>query len=389
MNRNTEIRSQISDTSEVSDIFVNRNVEIKARIGDWNLTHQRAETLSDSPRAILRQEDVFFTVPAGRLKLRILAPDHGGAFPRRGEASPPNLCPARLGGDASPLQRGLPLPGSAPDHGELIYYQRADTAGPKTSNYLIARTPEPDTLRATLSAALGVRGVVRKERWLYLVGQTRIHLDQVEGLGAFLELEVVLGPDDTPEHGQVIAERLMQQLGVQPADLIDVAYIDLLDVGVDSRNLRDSGNLRRLSIRPFRPEDQAATQALILAGMEEHWGHIDPTLNPDLDDIAANYAAGLFLTAWQDGALVGTGALVHEAEGVARIVRMSVDQRLRRGGIGRQILARLIEHARSNGYGCIVLETTDTWSDAIAFYLRCGFHTTGSRDGELNFALNL
>lgn len=97
----------------------------------------------------------------------------------------------------------------------------------------------------------------------------------------------------------------------------------------------------------------------------------------------------MFLTAWQAGALVGTGALIPEAPGVSRIVRMSVDRGCRRAGIGRRILSRLIEHARAQGSRRIVLETTDTWNDAIAFYLRCGFHITGRGDGEIHFSLDL
>lgn len=144
-----------------------------------------------------------------------------------------------------------------------------------------------------------------------------------------------------------------------------------------------------LVIRPFAPGDQAAARALILAGLQEHWGTLDPALNPDLDDIARHYANGVFLTAWQAGALVGTGALLPEASGVSRIVRMSVDRGCRRGGTGRRILNRLIDHARAQGSRRIVLETTDTWHDAIAFYLRCGFHMTDRREGEIHFALDL
>lgn len=144
-----------------------------------------------------------------------------------------------------------------------------------------------------------------------------------------------------------------------------------------------------LVIRPFAPADQDAARTLILAGLQEHWGTLDPTLNSDLNDIAHHYAHGLFLTAWQAGALVGTGALLPEAPGVWRIVRMSVDRERRREGIGRRILDRLIDHARAQGSRRIVLETTDTWDDAIAFYLRCGFHITDHRAGEIHFALDL
>ena len=74
-----------------------------------------------------------------------------------------------------------------------------------------------------------MRGVVRKTRYLYLAGQTRIHLDDVEGLGQFMELEVVLRPDQTDAEGQAIAEDLMARLGIRKEDLLEGAYMDLLE----------------------------------------------------------------------------------------------------------------------------------------------------------------
>jgi predicted adenylyl cyclase CyaB len=74
-----------------------------------------------------------------------------------------------------------------------------------------------------------VRGVVRKTRYLYLAGQTRIHLDDVEGLGHFMELEVVLRADQSDAEGQAIAEDLMVRLGVRKDDLLEGAYMDLLE----------------------------------------------------------------------------------------------------------------------------------------------------------------
>lgn len=142
-------------------------------------------------------------------------------------------------------------------------------------------------------------------------------------------------------------------------------------------------------IRPFRPEDQAAARGLILDGLVEHWGFLDPTKNPDLDDIASTYADGTFLVAWSGDELVGTGALVREADGVARIVRMSVATYLRRRGIGTLILKRLCGEAQAAGYSQIVLETTSTWEGAIAFYGRNGFRVIGSRDGDTHFVLAL
>jgi predicted adenylyl cyclase CyaB len=80
-----------------------------------------------------------------------------------------------------------------------------------------------------LSAGLGVRGVVRKRRLVYVVGNTRIHLDEVEGLGSFLELEVVLSPGESLEAGVATATELVRKLGIQESDLIQTAYIDLLE----------------------------------------------------------------------------------------------------------------------------------------------------------------
>ena len=128
-----------------------------------------------------------------------------------------------------------------------------------------------------------------------------------------------------------------------------------------------------VAIRPFQPEDQGVVKALILAGLEQHWGVLDLTKNPDLDDIAASYGDALFLTAWIGDRLVGTGALIREADGVARIVRMSVAADIRRRGVGKALLARLCENAEIAGYRQIVLETTSEWQDAVAFYARFGF----------------
>ena len=165
------------------------NVEIKAQIRNWEQTQQIAVSLSDAPCRVIPQRDIFFHTPRGRLKLRVLAPERG----------------------------------------QLIYYERSDATGPRESNYMISETAHPDSLEQVLSVALGVRGVVRKTRYLYMVGHTRVHLDQVEGLGSFLELETVLEPGQTVEQGQQIVSQLMAKLGVRGTELIDVAYVDLIE----------------------------------------------------------------------------------------------------------------------------------------------------------------
>ena len=165
------------------------NIEIKARVHDFPGLQRRAESISDTPMQVIPQEDTFFNILSGRLKLRVLAPDRA----------------------------------------QLVWYARADDTGPKRSDYRIFETNNPEGLKATLSLALGVRGVVRKTRYLYLVGQTRIHLDDVEELGKFMELEVVMKPGQTDAEGQAIAETLMKKLGIDSADLLDGAYMDLIE----------------------------------------------------------------------------------------------------------------------------------------------------------------
>jgi predicted adenylyl cyclase CyaB len=166
-----------------------RNVEIKARVRDPRKVHARAEELSDTSARVLDQEDVFFRVPDGRLKLR--------TFPD--------------------------------GRGELIFYRRPDAAGPKTSEYFIHRTLDPSSLRDLLTRSLGVRGVVQKRRLLYLVGPTRVHLDEVEGLGSFVELEVVLEEGQPSEEGEEVARDLLRRLGIAIEDRVAGAYIDLLE----------------------------------------------------------------------------------------------------------------------------------------------------------------
>lgn len=166
------------------------NIEIKARANNFARQHELAAALSHTPCQLLSQEDTFFHVPQGRLKLRILSPTQG----------------------------------------ELIYYERQNTAAPKPSHYEIIPTQAPIALKKTLARALGVRGVVRKQRWLYMVGQTRVHLDDVEGLGTFIELEWVMQSGQTVAEGTQALTDLMQQLDIDNTDLIEDAYIDLLTV---------------------------------------------------------------------------------------------------------------------------------------------------------------
>jgi predicted adenylyl cyclase CyaB len=164
------------------------NIEIKARITDLKKIEVLVAGLSDTPPKRLEQRDTFFRCETGRLKLREIG---------TGES-------------------------------ELIFYSRADVTGTKQSDYEIAPVTDAAKLKSVLEQALGETVVVEKTRLLYLIGQSRVHLDTVKGLGSFLELEVVLQEGQSPGEGHAIAHDLMQQLGIQETDLIATAYADML-----------------------------------------------------------------------------------------------------------------------------------------------------------------
>lgn len=165
-----------------------RNIEIKARVDNLDSLARQAETLADEGPVQIDQDDTFFNCERGRLKLRSFSAERG----------------------------------------ELIFYRRADTAGPKTSFYLRSPTTTPEVLRHSLALAYGELGRVRKRRTLYLVGRTRVHLDLVEGLGSFLELEMVLADDESERQGEEEAIDLMERLGIEQEQLVEGAYLDLL-----------------------------------------------------------------------------------------------------------------------------------------------------------------
>jgi predicted adenylyl cyclase CyaB len=165
-----------------------RNIEIKAHIESVQLLVPRVAAIADEGPFEIVQDDTFFSCENGRMKLR--------AFSK--------------------------------EEGELIFYRRADQQGPKESFYVRSPSSSPDTLREALSLAYGQAGRVQKHRTLFLVGRTRVHLDTVKDLGDFLELEVVLEDGESADVGISQASSLMATLGVEPSQLIDGAYVDLL-----------------------------------------------------------------------------------------------------------------------------------------------------------------
>lgn len=165
-----------------------RNVEIKARLADRAGLLDRVRQIATSGPTEIAQDDTFFKSEHGRLKLREF-------------------------GDGT---------------GVLVFYDRPDGEGPKESFYVLSQTSEPDTLREALTRAHGQLGRVVKQRTLYLVGRTRVHVDRVEGLGDFMELEVVLREDEPLDAGIEEAKAIMAALGISDAMLVKGAYFDLL-----------------------------------------------------------------------------------------------------------------------------------------------------------------
>jgi predicted adenylyl cyclase CyaB len=165
-----------------------RNIELKARDADPQRSLAVCESLGAENRGVLVQRDTYFHVAHGRLKLR---EEEGAAA-------------------------------------QLIAYERADTAGERTSHYRLIDVDEPAELRAALATTLEVKAVVAKERRLFLwEGSVRIHLDAVEGLGSFIELEAVAsdGSDLSREKAQV--KSLRETFEIDDADVIGESYCDL------------------------------------------------------------------------------------------------------------------------------------------------------------------
>lgn len=164
------------------------NIEIKARIENVQALIPRAAAISDDGPIEIPQDDTFFACNKGRLKLRAFSETEG----------------------------------------ELIFYRRDNQQGPKESYYVRTPIVSPASLREALTQAYGQTGRVQKRRTLFLTGRTRIHLDEVKDLGHFLELEVVLEEGESADLGIEEAHSLMAKLGVEPSQLVEDAYVDLL-----------------------------------------------------------------------------------------------------------------------------------------------------------------
>jgi adenylate cyclase, class 2 len=143
--------------------------------------------LGAESRGVLSQQDTYFNAVNGRLKLREM----------EGKA-------------------------------QLIAYERPDDVGHRTSSYRIVEVENAGGLRNALADALGIQAVVAKKRLLFIWENVRIHLDDVEGLGNFIEFEAVAPPESDLSAETERVRFLREKIEIAGTDLIDVSYCDLI-----------------------------------------------------------------------------------------------------------------------------------------------------------------
>ena len=147
-------------------------------------------------QGLLRQTDTYFVVRKGRLKVREF---HSG-------------------------------------ESELIYYMRHEGKGDRWSNYEVIDLKDGSRLKTILSKLFRIRVVVRKKRQLYLYKNARIHIDAVEGLGRFIEFEVIVNSGKRQARG--VYNELRKLFGIEEASLIKYSYADLMERSINSRRRR-------------------------------------------------------------------------------------------------------------------------------------------------------
>jgi len=165
-----------------------RNIELKARLRDPAGARVAAESLADRPVELQSQCDTYFNCPHGRLKLREI----------EGRTA------------------------------QLIWYDRADRAEAKGSDYRLVDVADGQGLLAALTAAMGVRSVVRKRRRIYWHRNVRIHLDEVGEAGNFLEFEAVLSDPADESASRQLVDELARRFNLKSDDLLRGSYGDML-----------------------------------------------------------------------------------------------------------------------------------------------------------------
>jgi predicted adenylyl cyclase CyaB len=164
-----------------------QNLEAKFKLDDLNRARKQAEALGYQFKATLLQRDTFFRVAQGKLKLR---EEESGA--------------------------------------RLIFYGRVDSRHLKISNYEMVPIPEPEKTREIMTQALGTIATVRKTRVLMMRDNVRLHLDRVDNLGDFGEIEAVLSEHDNAERSRPAVDELSSALGIESDNLIAESYFEML-----------------------------------------------------------------------------------------------------------------------------------------------------------------
>lgn len=165
----------------------NSNVELKARLADFDAARETAEEIATEKLGKLHQIDTYFKCEKGRLKLR------------------------EIDGQTA----------------QLIFYVRQNQEDSKLSDYCIVDVSEPEALKRALGATAGICQVVEKTREVFLVDNVRIHLDEIKNLGIFLEFEAVLSGNHDQADGHQKVAALSEQFGLSANDLLAESYADM------------------------------------------------------------------------------------------------------------------------------------------------------------------
>ncbi len=163
-------------------------VEIKAKCIDHDPIRAELQALKARFVGLDHQIDTYFNVPENRLKLR--------------EGTIEN---------------------------NLIYYDRPNQAGPKRSDVLLHKPSETESLKAILTRVHGILIVVDKQREIWFVDNVKVHLDEVRGLGRFVEIEAIDTDEISTEDAlRQQCESLMQRFNIKEDDLLTSSYSDML-----------------------------------------------------------------------------------------------------------------------------------------------------------------
>lgn len=163
-----------------------KNLELKAAIPNFQEACDRAEKLGAAYVGVILQKDTYFNVKHGRMKLREV-----------------------VGSSA-----------------ELIYYDRCDETTSRVSTFDIYRSDHPEKLLEVLNAGLGIRAVVEKERALYKLGEIRIHLDRVKGIGTFVEFEIPIR--EHAEEATHSMRNLVSAFQIDTGVCFNGSYVDMI-----------------------------------------------------------------------------------------------------------------------------------------------------------------